>query len=489
MPWRDVPQPTRMQRIAVVAPRDALRDVLVQVADAGVVELDRTAADRGTESGEAGRRLRALTETPHPARLSLAAPDPAALERDRRTDLLAGEAQLEDRCREVVGPGDVAALVGWMPAAEVPRVQARLTPAGGAVAPLPRPPGSEPPTLLATSGGTGRSFVPLVETYASVPYADVDPTLLAGLAYVVMFGMMFADAGHGAVLVVAALLVRAGRPRPLARLRKVWPIIAGAGLSSTVFGLLYGEFMGPTGMIPALWLEPLDEPVSLMLVAVGAGALLLAGAYVLGTVNRWREGGARYACYASSGLAGSGLFLGLAAATAAWYLGEPWLGIAGGAVAVTGLSLTFAGLLAESDGGAAGLAQATVETFDAVVRLGSNLLSFARLAAFGLTHAALGLVVWQGTTALWEAGGLAVAGAVLVFVLGNALAFSLEALVAAIQALRLEYYELFSRVFRSQGRPFRPWHVPLEPAAVPAAVPMTAPADVPVDAEVAEVSS
>jgi V/A-type H+/Na+-transporting ATPase subunit I len=45
-------------------------------------------------------------------------------------------------------------------------------------------------------------------------------------------------------------------------------------------------------------------------------------------------------------------------------------------------------------------------------------------------------------------------------VAGTALAFGLEALVAAIQALRLEYYELFSRVFVTQGRLFRPWHVP-----------------------------
>jgi hypothetical protein len=104
--------------------------------------------------------------------------------------------------------------------------------------------------------------------------------------------------------------------------------------------------------------------------------------------------------------------------------------------------------------------QAVVEVFDLVVRLGSNVVSFTRLAAFGLTHAALGLLVWEGTRALWHRGGLLAAAAVLVFAAGTALAFSLEALVAAIQALRLEYYELFSRVFVTKGRPFRPWHVP-----------------------------
>ena len=102
------------------------------------------------------------------------------------------------------------------------------------------------------------------------------------------------------------------------------------------------------------------------------------------------------------------------------------------------------------------------EVFDALLRVGTNLVSFARLAAFGLTHAALGQIVWDGTTSLWASGGAAVLAAVAVFVGGNLLAFGLEALVAGVQALRLEYYELFSRVFSVEGRPFHPWHVPAD---------------------------
>ncbi len=93
------------------------------------------------------------------------------------------------------------------------------------------------------------------------------------------------------------------------------------------------------------------------------------------------------------------------------------------------------------------------------MRLGSNVASFARLAAFGLAHAALGLLVWQGTQALVEHGGVMIAAGVVLFAVGGALAFALEGLVAAVQALRLEYYELFSRVFVAQGRPFRPWRL------------------------------
>ena len=56
-------------------------------------------------------------------------------------------------------------------------------------------------------------------------------------------------------------------------------------------------------------------------------------------------------------------------------------------------------------------------------------------------------------------GVLAVA-AVVVFVAGPRWRSAWRRWSPAIQALRLEYYELFSRVFVTQGRPFRPWHVP-----------------------------
>ncbi len=58
--------------------------------------------------------------------------------------------------------------------------------------------------------------------------------------------------------------------------------------------------------------------------------------------------------------------------------------------------LAFIGLLASPAVAAPAVAQATVETFDLVIRLGANVVSFARLAAFGLTHAVLGLIVWDG---------------------------------------------------------------------------------------------
>jgi V/A-type H+-transporting ATPase subunit I len=483
--------PVRMRRVALVAPADALRDVLVRVADLGAVEIGPAgggpegsgdvlgaggvaggaggvaggAADAAGVTGDAARRLlRASGGVPQPA-LAPARPDLDSAERADRYDLLAGEAQLESYATAAVGRSGATALAGWVPASRLDAVADVVAEVGGTLVRLPSPPGVQPPTLIA-GRPLRRSVSPLVQTYGTVPYADIDPVWLAWASYVLMFGMMFGDVGEGALLVAAAAALRAGWPRWARRFRAAWPFVGGAGLAATVFGLLYGECFGPTGLVPALWLDPLDHPNTLLAAAVGVGAVLLAGAYALGTVNRWREGGWASMLYAPSGAAGSGLFLGVGAVAGGWYFHNGGLLTVGGILAAVALALAAAGFTAESGGGSAGVAQAAVELFGLVVRLGANTVSFTRLAAFGLTHAALGLVVWNGARALWLRGGFSVAGvasmtgAVCVFAVGTALAFSLEALVAAVQALRLEYYELFSRVFVNRGRPFRPWHVP-----------------------------
>ncbi|WP_234376937.1 V-type ATPase 116kDa subunit family protein [Streptomyces sp. TP-A0356] len=470
MPWSEAVTPVRMRRVAVVVPHAALRDTLVRIAEAGCVELDRV---EEAVPGPAARRLQRLEGRPEPTppgtrgvpqaadeapALALTAPDLDLLERRRSLGLLAGEAQLEERTQGAVLRGEVAALAGWCPAAEVPRVARRLAPAGGALVPLRTPPGTDPPTLLRSAPSA--SFTPLVTTYGTPPYADFDPSWPAGITYVAMFGIMFGDVGHGALLLGGALALRLGRPRGLARFSRLWPFLAGAGLAAMLAGAAYGEFFGPTGVLPVLWLSPLRSPARLLAAAVVFGAGLLAVANAAGAVNRWREGGPGKALYASSGCAGLLFFLGLGLSAAGLALHRSAAAVLGAALALAGLGLVAVGLYRSTAAGFAGLAETGVRLFDVVVRAATNTVSFARLAAFGLTHAALADLVWRGTTGLAGWGAAGAAGAVVVFVVGTAASLALEALVACVQALRLEFYEIFSRLFETEGRPFRPWHVP-----------------------------
>jgi V/A-type H+-transporting ATPase subunit I len=429
-----------MARIALVAPSGSLRDMLVAVAAAGTVEIDTELAS-GAGADQAGTAAAVLAAT---------APDTGALASEGRQDLLAGESQLRHYADCAVRRHGAAALAGWTPADQVGALSAVLTSVG-----------AEPPTLVTGSAGR-QALNPLVSTYGTVPYPDMNPVWLAWAAYVLMFGMMFGDVGHGLLLITAAIALRAGWPASVRRYRGAWPFVAGAGLTATAFGLAYGEFFGPTGVVPALWLNPIARPVPLLAAGLGFGAVLLAGAYTLGVVNRWREGGWRTAFYAPSGVAGSALFLGAGLLALGWYRQAGLLVVAGSALAAAALFVAFAGFLATAGGGGYGVLQAAVEVVDLVVRLGSNIASFARLAAFGLAHAALGLLVWDGTRALWHRGGIMVVVAAALLIAGNALAFALEGLVAAVQAIRLEYYELFSRVFVAEGRAFRPWRLRID---------------------------
>jgi V/A-type H+-transporting ATPase subunit I len=450
----------RMDRVALLAPTTALREVLVQVADAGVVELDKLSTVDAAAT-EPGRRLQRVAGAGRVApALALHAPDLAVLERSGAADLLAGEAQLQERAAGAVTRGRVSGLTGWCPSDMLGSVIDRLRGTCGVLVPLQPPRGVDPPSLLLRDTPVRRSFAPLVETYDTVPYADIDPSPMAGVVYVVMFGAMFGDAGHGLILLLIGLLLRWRRPVRLARLYAAWPFVVGAALAAIFFGVWYGEFFGPTGVLPVLWLSPMEEPVQMLLAAVGFGAVLLTGAYLLGSVNRWREGGIRAAMYAPSGIAGTAVFLGLGLAAAGLYLHRGELTLLGGGLTLAGMVFAAIGLFSAAGGGASAAAVAGVGVVDLVIRVGTNLVSFARLAAFGLTHAVISAVVWDATSALGRRGLGYLAVAALVFVAGNVLAVTLEALVAAVQALRLEFYELFSRVFDSSGRPFRPWHVP-----------------------------
>jgi V/A-type H+-transporting ATPase subunit I len=137
--------------------------------------------------------------------------------------------------------------------------------------------------------------------------------------------------------------------------------------------------------------------------------------------------------------------------------GPKVLWVVGALLAGFGLVTVFLGAVVAGGGGGAGMARGLVEAFDTILGIFTSAVSFARLAAFGMTHAALSLVVWNGTVGLAGRGVGGWIGAVILFVVGTAATLALEGLVAFVQALRLEYYELFSRVFAGEGRPFRPF--------------------------------
>ena len=467
MRWRDTLEPTRMARVALVAPADRLRQVLVVVADAGVTQLERIGEPAPGPAGEAlERALRqqvaaAPTATLAGPRILAEPPDAAALEQAGRLEELAGEVELEHATASALRHGAVVAIVGWSPAAAVATLADRLAPLGGAVVRLPFPRWPAPPTLVDVHRRNRRL-----------------PTARGHLRHRAVRGPESGGVGRHRLRRDVRDDVRRCRPRGaapwpldccspsggcgrLSRFRRFAPFVIGAGLASICFGLAFGEFFGPTHVVPTLWMAPLDDPTTLLAVAIAVGAALHRRRLRAGDHQPLARRGAG-ACRAR--VRGTGWRRALSRARGAW----PSAGtrhatvmlVAGGVLAAFGLGLVALGSYLTAGPGPGRSAEAGVESFDAVVRIGTNTVSFARLAAFGLTHAALCAVVWSGTTWLWGHGPASWLAAVALFVAGNVVAFALEGLVVGVQALRLEYYELFSRIFVDEGRPFRPWHVP-----------------------------
>ena len=120
------------------------------------------------------------------------------------------------------------------------------------------------------------------------------------------------------------------------------------------------------------------------------------------------------------------------------------------------LKETLTALLEKKKGklieGSAGMfiVQGFFELFEVLLSYFSNTLSFVRIGAFAVSHAAMMEVVLMLAGA--ENGG---SPNWAVIIIGNIFVMGLEGLIVGIQVLRLEYYEMFSRFYKGTGRPFR----------------------------------
>ena len=157
------------------------------------------------------------------------------------------------------------------------------------------------------------------------------------------------------------------------------------------------------------------------------------------TVNAWAMAGGKMALYTGLVLL---VFDLLQAGGAGW--------LATTMVAV-GLAGVIAGAWRETDSrGAERLLVLLIETAEMLIGYVSNTLSFLRVAAFSLNHAALAFAV------ITVAGVMGPAGNWITLLLGNLVILVLEGGIVLIQVLRLEYYEGFVRFFNGNGRAYRP---------------------------------
>lgn len=358
--------------------------------------------------------------------------------------LAAPYARLADVLR---GRGGLALFSGWVPSQQLLRLQLKLE--EGLVHPFvlhardPFPEESEQVPSTISHHRWLWPFVQLVRNYGVPGYNEFDPTLLFTVSFLVMFGMMFGDLGQGAMIAVAGLLL----PRRWRRLR---PAFLGAGISSMLFGWLYGSVFGVEHWLEPLWIAPLSDPQRMLGVAFYCGVGFILLATLITIVNRVAQGMWRDALFDGRGLAGAAIYLGGLYVGSLWFRQQPLHGWHALLVLIPlAVVMGYYGYRNRA-GFAERLLVVVMEAFETLLAYAANTLSFLRLAAFSLNHVALAVAVFTLADMMGEAGYW------ITVVIGNVVITVLEGAIVAIQVLRLEYYEGFSRFFTGTGREYRP---------------------------------
>lgn len=343
--------------------------------------------------------------------------------------------------------GHLAYLAGWVPASQIGALEQRLR--ASLAHPFDmqsRDPRPDERHLVPTIPVRSRLLAPfstLVKQYGVPQYGEVDPTPLFAVTFLLMFGMMFGDVGHGAVIAVAALLARH-------KLGRFTFFGVAAGISSIAFGFLFGSVFGYEDILPALWMSPLHDPILMLKIALGWGICFIVTACLLGIYNRLLTGNLVGAVFGHHGLVNLVFYLAFLAG--GFLLAQTGsFGTLPAAIVVLAL-LTLAVYQWRHLSGPTGekILIVTIETLDTVIVYLSNTLSFLRVSAFSLNHVALSSAIFtlanlMGTTGHW-----------ITVLLGNLFILVLEGGIVMIQVMRLEYYEGFSRYFSGDGHEFAP---------------------------------
>ncbi len=286
-------------------------------------------------------------------------------------------------------------------------------------------------------------FADLVRNYGIPRYGEFDPTWLFAISFALMFGMMFGDIGQGFVIGIIGLSLRG-------KARRFRSLFVAAGGSAMAFGFAYGSIFGFEDLIEPFWISPLHDPVRMLKLAVLWGIGFITVTQLLTIYNRMMSGIVSKALFDAGGVAGLLLYLGaVAIAYDLATTGEFGLGAA--LVTSLGLGAILVWNWLESSGPVAErLLTVVMESFESLIGFFANTLSFMRVAAFSINHVALALAV------LTIAENMGSAGKIITHVVGNIVILVLEGAIVAIQVLRLEYYEGFSRFFSGGGRAFDP---------------------------------
>jgi len=334
-----------------------------------------------------------------------------------------------------------------------------------------------------------KGFESVVFSYGAPLYGTIDPTPIVAIFFTILFGIMFGDSGQGVVLLTLGLLT--GNIRRFARFKGYSTPLISVGIASIIMGFLTGEvftredlLIAPTrALTQALTGQPVDRIITLMPIAseggsvlklfyffgftIGMGVILNSLGLIINIYNKCALKRYEAAFLSKTGLTGLILFwYAIALALRCLFFNGrfEYYDVAG--IFLPVVCIFFGPLIWRVIAGKKPLLheglmnfimEGFVEIIETVSGYISNTVSFLRVGAFALSHGVLSYIVFRFTEELASGGPAGSIPAMLVFIAGNLVIIVLEGMIVAIQVVRLQYYEFFSKFFTETGVEFAPF--------------------------------
>jgi V/A-type H+-transporting ATPase subunit I len=270
-----------------------------------------------------------------------------------------------------------------------------------------------------------------------------------------MFGAMFGDAGHGMVLGLCGLLLFRAKA---SFVKQAGCLLLYSGISSSIFGLLYGSFFGFE--FKSLWIKPIENIMYVFKISIYFGMGVISFGVVLNIINALRDRDYLKVLFDKSGLISGLIYWSCIGLLLKSLVSTPNIPAFYLTLIYGGFLLLFLKPLFEmffkkkGEDLVTSFIESLVDILEVIMGYLANTVSFIRVAAFSLAHAGLFIAIFELSKVVHGKGGGFYS--ILVLIFGNIFVIVLEGMVVGIQSLRLNYYEFFSRFFISGNKVYNP---------------------------------
>lgn len=313
-------------------------------------------------------------------------------------------------------------------------------------------------------------FESVTELYGIPKYKEFDPTPLFAPFYFIFFGICLSDAGYG--LVIAALSYWAMKKlRFEGMVGKFFRLFFLGGLSTFIMGAIMGSWMGDTlNYLPEnvlfiraflidkiSLLDPIKNPMPLLLLSLSLGVIQIYTGFIIKFITNVKKNRIK------AGLMDQGSWLFLITGILLFILTSTISSLSGFSIIIK--YVIWAGLLSVviTQGRAnkniiLKAAGGILSLYD-IIGYFSDILSYSRLFALGLSTAVLAIVVNNFVMLFKDIPIIGVVMAILVFLIGHLFNMVISGMGAFIHSTRLQYVEYFTKFYEGGGTPFKPFKI------------------------------